>query len=115
VVFGGGTPVAALPSTSPGPYDGLYTGAATVEVNMNLACSKQIPLGGFRVDGGQVRFGGFRGPVRPDGSVLLQYGYSSMTGRFADGAFSGRVVLYPNLLNEEESCVYRTSLNRVAA
>ena len=112
-LFGGGLPVAPV-SVAAGPFDGLYTGTAVVEVNPEFGCTRQIPVGGFRVDGNAVRFGAFRGTVAPDGSATLLFGYSTMVGRFADNGFQGRIALYPMLQWDKEACVYRASLGRVA-
>ncbi len=113
--FGGGLPVAPVQVAVAGPHDGLYAGAARVSVNMNLACEPRIALGGLRVDGGQLRFGGFRGTVQADGSVVARFGRSNIFGRFAAGGFEGRITHYPSLLNDSQSCIYEAELRRVGA
>jgi hypothetical protein len=114
-LFGGGIAVAPVQVAAAGPFDGLYAGTAMIDVNPNLACYRELPIGGFRVDGGRVRFGGFRGRIGPDGAATLQYGQSTMAVRLGDGGGQGMITLYPNLMNYEEFCVYRASLKRVAA
>jgi len=112
---GGGFPIRAPePLVTTGPFDGVYTGTAVVKANTNFACGEQIPLGGFRVDGNTIRFGGFRGKVEPDGSASLSFGRNQMNGRFTGNTFHGEVTLITGSHLDWVSCTYRADLSRVA-
>jgi hypothetical protein len=116
-LFGGGSPIAApVPAPPPSPYDGLYAGRAVVDVNPDLQCVTDVPLSGFRVDGGHVRFGSFRGDIATDGKAVLYRGQSTTEGQFADGGFRGRIFLYPVGPGWDlGACIYKVELTRQAA
>jgi hypothetical protein len=60
----------------------------------------------MNVANGRVQFGDFRGTIQPDGTVQMPFGQSSISGRFADGRFTG------NLYQPFPGCRYELRLSR---
>src|SRR5580693_9117192 len=84
VGFGGtATPPAAMASA--GSRDGVYVGTADVLVNGSNRCRPSMPITNLQVSGDQLRFGGFRATIAPDGSVPQ----TIFRGMWLTGQFDG--------------------------
>jgi hypothetical protein len=91
-VMFGGHPRPAGPPAQPGPpigFDGMYAGIAVAEEYGSAICPSPMPIGNFEVEGNILRFGGFRGPVAFDGSVLLPFAGMWLAGSFQGPMFLG--------------------------
>lgn len=83
-------PAAPAPSApAASAFDGLYVGTAVSMRPGAPNCPSQLTLRNFRVEGGQVRFGGFQGPIQSDGSVQIPNRDVWLTGRFIGSEFRG--------------------------
>jgi hypothetical protein len=94
VGFGGSaTPSAAMVSAAPaGSRDGTYVGTADVLVNGSNRCRPSMPITNLQVAGNQLRFGGFRATITPDGSVPETiFRGMWLTGQFDGNKFVGHV------------------------
>ena len=116
VMMGGSATASPVPPGPPGSADGLYAGA--VDLIVGTACPQTMTISNFRVTGNEVRFGGFRGPVSPDGSVSLSYAGMLLNGRFQGDGFTGRIdtdndlLIYARPLTD---CLYTITVRRAAA
>jgi hypothetical protein len=107
-----GPPMAAPPRSAPRPgWDGAYAGEGllTSDPGGQITCPDRMPVHGMNVAGGRVRFGDFRGTIRPDGTVRMPFGRSYVSGRFADGRFMG------NLYQPFPGCRYDLRLSRTGS
>jgi len=95
------------PTQVPG-WDGSYAGEGllTSDPGGQIDCPNRMPVYGMNVADGRVHFGDFRGTIRPDGTVRMPFGQSSVSGRFADGRFMG------NLYQPFPGCRYELRLSR---
>ena len=100
-----------LPADPPGSLDGLYTGTAS-ETDDVFQCLSPLNISNFQVEQGRVRFGGFRGPIAPDGTVSIPFGGSWLFGRFQGSEFNGRVDT-TNSIQLAAGCSYAISARRV--
>ena len=90
----------------------------------SVSCPPELTLKNFRVEGNQVRFGGFRGTIQPDGSVQIPNRDVWLTGRFAGTEFRGEFTQYGGRgrfgargggSNHADRCIYATALRREAS
>jgi hypothetical protein len=105
----------------PAGYDGLYVGTAVSMRPGATNCPAELTLKNFRVEGGQVRFGGFRGPIQRDGSVQMPNRDVWLTGRFDGTEFRGEFTQYGGRgrfgaagrgASHGDRCIYATALKR---
>jgi len=118
VLFGGSAVAGgASDAVSAGGFDGLYTGTADILVNGNFGCPLQLAVSNFRVQGGEVRFGGFRAPIAADGSVANAW-FAGMTlnGHFAGTTFTGAVNTQAGYGHSGplQTCLYTIKVQRTA-
>jgi hypothetical protein len=114
VIFGGEARSETAPPV-PAPAngrDGVYTGSA-VEANGQVTCPTPLTISNFRVEGNMLRFGGFSGPIAPDGTVMIPFDSAWLTGRFIGQAFSGAIVTDISVGLPRE-CTYRVAVRRVS-
>jgi hypothetical protein len=114
VIFGGkarSETTAPVPAPASG-RDGIYTGSA-VEANGQVTCSSPLSISNFRVEGNTVRFGGFSGPIAPDGTVMLPFDSAWLTGRFVGQTFNGTIETNVGI-GLPRDCTYRIAARRVA-
>ena len=93
VMFGGVSRPVGAPM-EPGPligYDGIYVGVAVAEEYGSNICPSPMPISNFRVQDSILQFGGFRGPIAFDGSVLLPFAGMWLTGGFQGPMYFGYV------------------------
>ena len=108
VLVGCNTIPAATPEQM-APFQGTYSGEAVMgDVAMpGPVCQPRIRIVDFNVVGNEVRFGGFRGTVRQDGTVEMTMGQSWIAGQFVSpGGFAGQLLLPPTSV-----CRYRLTLS----
>jgi hypothetical protein len=114
---------AAVPAPTPPAtyslqgFDGLYVGTAvSMRRGAFFNCPPELTLKNFRVEDGQVRFGGFRGPIQRDGSVEISNKRVWLTGRFNGTEFRGEFRQYSHPgrreANPADTCLYATALQR---
>ena len=114
VAFGG----ASTPSTSGSNSgrDGTYAGTADVLVNGGTGCPRSMAIANFQVIGNQVRFGGFRATIAPDGSVPQTVAMGMyLTGRFDGTRFVGAVQTTDAGILTFEDCIYAINVTRQPA
>ena len=90
---------------------GSYAGTAVPLVTDGGLCIQNRPVGGFRVRGNSVRYGGFRGTIAPGGSVQMVYGQDWIFGQFEGATFRGQLDLRGRF--GSPGCTYMLSLERV--
>ncbi|MBN8905045.1 MAG: hypothetical protein J0H14_12510 [Alphaproteobacteria bacterium] len=102
-----GAPPPTTHAQAPG-WDGAYAGEGllTFDPGGQITCPNRMPVYGMNVADGRVHFGDYRGTIRPDGTVQMPFGQSSISGRFADGRFIG------NLYQPFPGCRYELRLSR---
>jgi hypothetical protein len=120
VTFGGSAqPPAVVASSRPASsLDGIYVGSADVEVNGNLVCPTTMTITNFRVEGTQVRFGGFEGPIASDGTVNLLFQGMVLNGRFVSSGFDGHVDTTSGpdvVVRPLRTCLYAIRVHRLTA
>jgi hypothetical protein len=102
-------------------FDGLYVGTAvSMRQSASNNCRPELTLKNFKVQSGQVSFGGFRGPIEHDGSIEIWSGSVSLTGRFEGTEFRGEFRQYPSSnglggrrnASLGNACLYVTALQR---
>jgi hypothetical protein len=112
----------------PAPRDGAYAGVATPQNNPGGMCrtltqkhdslpsgntfamnqsSGAIAVRHFVVRGDRVTFGGFRGAIRPEGSLTMRAGEARVVGAFSGETFHGR------LWRPQPSCTFALTLQPV--
>jgi hypothetical protein len=104
----------AVGMAAPGPAvsrNGSYAGTADVLMTDGGLCIENQRVGGFRVHGNAVRYGGFRGRITPDGSLQMVYGQDWIVGRFEGATFDGQLDL-PGRFGSP-GCSYMLNLQRV--
>jgi hypothetical protein len=104
--------MAAPPRSAPGPgWDGAYAGEGllTSDPGGQISCPNRMPVYGMTVTAGRVRFGDFRGTIKPDGTAQMPFGRSYVSGRFAGGRFMG------NLYQPFPGCRYDLQLSRTGS
>jgi hypothetical protein len=115
VVHSPGTVPAVPPPAPPGPIraaptpppSGIFEGTARLTNLHGSGCRRQIDVTHFVVSGDRARYMGFRGTIRPDGSVRMQSGPSYITGHFTGDRFVGR------FWRPQPSCTYDLELRRI--
>lgn len=60
-------------------------------MNGDVYCPSPLSISNFQVEGNTVHFGGFSGPISADGTVMIPFSSTSLTGRFEGPAFSGHI------------------------
>ena len=84
--------------------DGHYVGTV-LSLNRGAAfCPQRLNVREFRVAGGELRWGVFRGRVAADRSVQVTYRGEWLTGRFDGNDFRGEVDQFSR--RRSESCRY---------
>jgi hypothetical protein len=114
VMLGGLATPSPVPPGPPGSPDGLYTGTAD---DIGGGCIQTMPISNFRVEGNVLRFGRFRGPVAPDGSVALLAAGMTLNGHFQGDTFTGRLDTDDDLgiyVRPLRLCLYAIKVRRVA-
>jgi hypothetical protein len=87
-----GNPSAVLTPPPQGimPPSGAYAGVGRSLNDPGGQCSDPISITNWTVMGDRVSFGGFQGRIAPDGSLNMQLGGGTLSGRFAGPRFQGR-------------------------
>jgi hypothetical protein len=96
-----------MAAASPFPRQGRYAGTAVLIKNPGGHCRRTLPIRNWVVSGDRVSYRGFRGHVRPDGSVVMQAGPGYIKGRFAEARFEGR------FWQPGRACTYALTLEAV--
>jgi hypothetical protein len=119
------TPAAPAPSApATSGFDGLYVGTAVSMRPGAPNCPSQLTLKNFRVEGGQVRFGGFQGPIQGDGSVQIPNRDVWLTGRFIGSEFRGEFAQFGGRgrassgrlsSSHGDRCIFAVALKRESA
>ncbi len=99
---------APLPNTPPGSRDGVYAGTATG------GSISPLSITNFQVNSDRVDFGGFRGPILPDGTVDIVFNGAKLNGRFQDQTFSGHIDTYGSISQVRDS-FYTVSLRKLGS
>jgi hypothetical protein len=99
------------PSVRAGDLSGTYAGTAVPLDTGGGLCIQNQRVGGFRVRGNSVRYGGFRGTIAPGGSVQMVYGRDWIFGQFEGATFRGQLDLRGRF--GAPGCTYQLSLERV--
>jgi len=112
VIFGGTARSESAPVPAPGNgFDGLYTGSAA-EANGEVTCPTPLAISNFRVEGNTMHFGGYNGPIAPDGTVTIPFSGTWLRGRFTSQTFTGNIDTgYTRALPRD--CVYRIAVRRL--
>lgn len=90
------------------PPSGMYAGLARLD-NHNGQCGDPLRVSQFFVRGNRVDFGAYKGTIRPDGSLKMQYGPSHVYGQFYGAHFEGR------FWRPGPGCTYHLFLDRKSA
>ncbi|MGC1409755.1 MAG: hypothetical protein WA864_12510 [Acetobacteraceae bacterium] len=99
------------PPVRPRDLSGTYAGTAVPLDTGGGLCIQNQQVGGFRVRGNSVRYGGFRGTIAPSGSVEMVYGRDWIFGQFEGATFRGQLDLRGRF--GAPGCTYQFSLERV--
>jgi hypothetical protein len=99
------------PPVRRGDLSGTYAGTAVPLNTGGGLCIQNQRVGGFRVRGNSVRYGGFRGTIAPGGSVQMVYGQDWIFGQFEGATFRGQLDLRGRF--GAPGCTYQFSLERV--
>lgn len=89
------------------PPSGRFQGTGRSLNNPYDRCGSSIRVSEWIVMSDQVRFGGFRGTIAPDGTLRMQLRSTHIVGRFVNGDFQGETWSPP------PGCNYELSLQRI--
>jgi hypothetical protein len=87
-------------------------------VNGNLVCPTTMSSTNFRVQGNQLRFAGFEGPIASDGTVNLLFQGMVLNGRFDGSSFDGHIdtTSGPDIIVRPlRTCLYAIRVHRLTA
>jgi hypothetical protein len=83
------------------PQSGRFAGTGRSLNNPGARCGATIRVSEWFVNGNQVRFGGFRGTISPDGELAMQLRATRIIGRFVNSEFQGQTWSPPPGCNYE--------------
>jgi hypothetical protein len=107
-----GSANAASSVGAPAEHDGDYAGWAYPLVTDGGLCTQTLRIAGFRVLGGRVSFGQYRGRIDSENGLQMAGGTNWLIGQFYGVTFRGQLMTYAT--HNRPGCSFIVRLERVA-